>query len=117
MTKVITLKDGSHETILQPEDFQRLIDQHLGYDAAKYFQQLIEDYESRIKEAEDGTNSDLTSYESSLESNVRAFQDIEDICGTMVSKFNREEGRNKLAALRPWMHKINNIITIINNQI
>ena len=117
MTKVITLKDGSYEPILQPEDFQRLIDQHLGYDAEKYFQQLIEDYESRIKEAEDGTNSDLRSYEMSLESNTRAFQDIGEICLTMISEFNREGGRNKLNALRPWYKRISKIIDIITNQI
>jgi hypothetical protein len=114
---VLSLKDGSVETILQPEDFQYLLDDYLGYDAAKYFQRLIEKYESQIKEANDETNSDLTSYESSLESNTRAFQDIEELCRSMVSEFNLEEGRNKLATLRPWYKRIAEIITIINNQI
>ena len=114
---VISLKDDSSRIILQEKDFQELIDQELGYEAAKYFQLLVENYESRIKEAEDGTNSDLQSYEMSLESNTRAFQDIEEICRTMISEFNREEGRNKLNALRPWHKRISKIIDIINNQI
>jgi hypothetical protein len=114
---VISLKDNSSRIILQPEDFQELIDQELGYEAAKYFQQLLENYGTRIEEAEEGTNSDLRSYEMSLESNTRAFQDIEEICRTMISEFNQEEGRNKLNALRPWYKRILKIIDIINNQI
>lgn len=117
MADVITLKDGSVITIFQPEDFQELIDQYLGYDAAKYFQLLVKNYKTRIEEAEEGTNSDLKCYEMSLESNMRAFRDIEKICRTMIDEFNREEGRNKLNALRPWHKRISKIIDIINNQI
>jgi hypothetical protein len=117
MADVITLKDGSVEIIFELKDFQELIDQELGHEAAKYFQLLVENYETRIEEAEEGTNSDLRSYEMSLESNMRAFQDIEEICRTMISEFNREEGRNKLNALRPWHKRISKIIDIINNQI
>lgn len=73
MADVITLKDGSVITIFRPENFQELIDQYLGYDAAKYFQLLVENYETRIEGAEEGTNSDLRSYEMSFESNTRAF--------------------------------------------
>lgn len=113
----ISLKDGSVMTILQAGDFQELIDQYLGYEAAKYFQLLVENYETRVEEAEEGTNSDLRSYEMSLESNTRAFQDIEEICRTMISEFNREGGRNKLNALRPWYKRICEIIKIIHNQI
>ena len=114
---VLGLKDGSVETILQPEDFQYLLDDYLGYDAVKYFENLIERLQEEADYNKAKVETDLDSYESSLESNTRAFQDIEEICRTMVSEFHREEGRNKLSALRPWMHKINNIITIINNQI
>ena len=114
---IISLKDGSMMTILQPKDFQELIDQYLGYEAAKYFQLLIENYETRIEEAEEGINTDLRCYEMSLESNTRAFQEIEEICRNMISDFNREEGRNKLNALRPWYKRICEIIKIIHNQI
>ena len=114
---VIRLKDGSSKIILQEKDFQELIDQKLGYDAAKYFQLLVKNYKTRIEEAEEGTNSDLRCYEMSLESNTRAFQEIEEICRTMIDEFNREEGRNKLNALRPWHKRICEIIKIIHNQI
>ena len=117
MADVITLKDGSVEIIFEPKNFQELIDQYLGYEAAKYFQLLVKNYETRVEEAEEGTNSDLRSYEMSLESNTRAFQEIEEICRNMISDFNREEGRNKLNALRPWYKRICEIIKIIHNQI
>ena len=117
MADVITLKDGSVAIIFEPKDFQELIDQELGYEAAKYFQLLVENYETQIEEAEEGTNSDLRCYEMSLESNARAFRDIEEICRTMIDEFNREEGRNKLNALRPWYKRICEIIKIIHNQI
>lgn len=117
MADVITLKDGSVEIIFEPKDFQYLMEKHLGYEATKYFQSLIENYEARIEEAEEGINTDLRCYEMSLESNTRAFQEIEEICRTMISEFNREEGRNKLNALRPWYKRICEIIKIIHNQI
>jgi len=113
---VISLKDGSTRTILQEKDFQELIDQELGYEAAKYFQLLVENYETKIKEAEDNDSSDLRSYEMSLESNMRAFQDIEEICRIMISDFNQEEGENKLNVLRPWVKRIYKIIEIINEK-
>ncbi len=114
---VLSLKNGDNEIVLETKQFQQLIENHMGFEAEKYFENLVAEYESQIKEANDETNSDLTSYESSLESNTRAFQDIENICRTMVSEFHREEGRNKLATLRPWYKRIAEIITIINNQI
>lgn len=117
MADVITLKDGSVEIIFEPKDFQYLMEKHLGYEAVKYFQSLIENYEIRIEEAEEGINTDLRCYEMSLESNTRAFQEIEEICRNMISDFNREEGRNKLNALRPWYKRICEIIKIIHNQI
>ena len=117
MADVITLKDGSVEIIFEPKDFQYLVEKHLGYDAETYFRTLIEKLQKEVEDALDKEQSDLGAYEASLESNTRAFIDIEEICQTMISEFNREEGRNKLNALRPWHKRISKIIDIINNQI
>lgn len=83
MADVITLKDGSVEIIFEPKDFQYLMEKHLGYDAETYFRTLLE------------------AYEASLESNIRAFQDIEEICKSMISDFK----------------KVKEILKIIHNQI
>ena len=114
---VLSLKDGSVETILQPEDFQQLICDKLGFEAEKYFEELIESLEKEIEEASEVEDSDLFSYECSLEANTDAFQEIEAICRTMISDFHREEGRNRLAALRPWFKNVSDIQDIANKQI
>lgn len=116
MAEVLMIR-GKPETIFEPRDFEYLVDKELGYDAARYFRELVEGLEKAADENEAKTNTDLGSYEASLESNTTAFQDIEDVCRSMIAEFNLEEGRNKLAALRPWRNKIEQIIKIINNQI
>lgn len=117
MADVITLKDGSVEIIFEPKDFQYLVEKHLGYDAETYFRTLIEKLQKEVKDALDKEQSDLGAYEASLESNTRAFIDIEEICRSMIEDFNKEQGRNRLAALRPWRNKVEEILKIINNQI
>lgn len=117
MADVITLKDGSVEIIFEPKDFQYLVEKHLGYDAETYFRTLIEKLQKEVEDALDKEQSDLGAYEASLESNTRAFIDIEEICRSMIEDFNKEQGRNRLAALRPWRNKVEEILKIINNQI
>ena len=117
MADVITLKDSSVETIFEPKDFQYLVEKHMGYDAETYFRSLIEKLQKEVEDALDKEQSDLSAYEASLESNTRAFIDIEEICRSMIEDFNKEQGRNRLAALRPWKNKVEQIIKIINNQI
>lgn len=117
MADVITLKDGSVEIIFEPKDFQYLVEKHLGYDAETYFRTLIEKLQKKVEDALDKEQSDLGAYKASLESNTRAFTDIEEICRSMIEDFNEEQGRNRLAALQPWRNKVEEIIKIINNQI
>jgi len=117
MADVISLKDGSVETIFEPKDFKYLVEKFMGYDAETYFENLISKMEEAVDEAQDKEQSDLGSYEASLESNTVAFNDIQDVCRSMIAEFNLEEGRNKLATLRPWRNKVEQIIKIINNQI
>lgn len=117
MADVISLKDGSVETVFEPKDFKYLVEKHMGYDAETYFENLISKMEEAVDEAQDKEQSDLGSYEASLESNTAAFQDILEVCRTMIAEFDQEEGRNRLAALRPWRNNVQEVIKIINNQI
>ena len=116
MAEVLMIS-GKPETIFEPRDFEYLVDKELGYDAARYFRDLVERLEKAADENEAKTNTDLGSYEASLESNTTAFQDISDICISMIDGFNLEEGRNKLAALSPWRDKIERVLEIIYDQI
>lgn len=76
MAEVIQLKDGKVHTIFDSKDFKWLVEQYMGYEASRYFENLIDGFEQAIADAQDKTKSDLGSYEASLESNTRAFQDI-----------------------------------------
>jgi len=76
MAEVMQLKDGKVYTIFDSKDFKWLVEQYMGYEASRYFENLIDGFEQAVADAQDKTKSDLGSYEASLESNTRAFQDI-----------------------------------------
>ena len=41
MLQVLTMNNGIPETILSPKDFEELIDKHMGFDSANYYQNQI----------------------------------------------------------------------------
>lgn len=45
MPQVIELKGGKVETIFGERDFAYLIEQHMGYEAADYFRELVKELE------------------------------------------------------------------------
>jgi hypothetical protein len=65
-------------TILGLNDFLYLVEKHMGTEAVKYIGRTLENAAETVKEAEAGLNTDLLSYESSIESLTRALQDIEE---------------------------------------
>ena len=109
---VVSLKNGSNHTLFKFRDFLELVDQEMGMDAAKW----LEAHVNRLEEAADYTtakvDTDLTGYESTLDSNRTAFMDIqseaEAIMGVLQGK---RISREKIA------HCVREIGTIINNQI
>lgn len=109
---VVSLNDGSNHTLFKFRDFLELVDQEMGMDAAKW----LEAHVNRLEEAADYTtakvDTDLTGYESTLDSNRTAFMDIqseaEAIMGVLQGK---RISREKIA------HCVREIGTIINNQI
>lgn len=44
----VLLINGKAETIFEPRDFEYLIDKNLGYDAGKYFMELVEELKEKI---------------------------------------------------------------------
>lgn len=108
MADTIHLPDGSMEVIFSRDDFQRLVYEKLGYDAE---QKLIE----IIKEADytqAKVDTDLESYEASLESNTRCLNDLlDDIEGLKNLLENKRLNKTKMAKLLDQME------TKISNQI
>lgn len=86
---------GKPETIFKARDFEYLIEKHMGYEAAKA-----------------GENTDLASYEADLESNHRAFQDIQTEAAVIMGVLQEKRiNREKIA------HAVREIGKILSNQI
>ena len=51
MPTVISLKDGKVETLFSERDFEYLIDKYMGFDAARYFRELVQEYKDELEEA------------------------------------------------------------------
>lgn len=73
--RVMTLNDGSVEVIQEVDEIANVVYEKLGYDAYCVIHELIQRGDMTTHKA----NSDLGSYEASLESNSRAFLDIQEI--------------------------------------
>lgn len=82
---------GKPETIFKARDFEYLVEKYMGYEAAKYFREYAEKADEEVRSAKAGENTDLASYEADLESNRRAFQDIQDelICISNILRWKR----------------------------
>ena len=74
---VISLKDGSVHTLFEFRHFLELVDQYMGYDVAKWLRTYMEQAENAADYTTAKIDSDLVAYESDLDSNRRAFQDIQ----------------------------------------
>lgn len=112
MADVISLKDGSVETLLQPKDFLYLVEKYMGYDVETYFENLISILQEEVEDAQDKEQSDIGSYEASLESNTRCFIDIQEAMEEMQLILEAPRiNKNKLFKL------IEQVQTKINNQI
>ena len=109
---VISLKDGSVHTLFEFRHFLELVEDCMGYDAARWVRTHVEQAESAADYTTARVESDLSSYEASLESNHRAFQDIQTEAAaiTQVLQGSRVD-RQKIA------HSVREIGKIISNQI
>ena len=103
---------GKPETIFKARDFEYLVEKYMGYEAAKYFREYAEKADEEVRSAKAGENTDLASYEADLESNRRAFQDIQDelICISNILRW-KQMNRELLS------NHVKRIKTIISNQI
>lgn len=111
MPHVLMIRDKP-ETIFDAKDFEYHIEQCMGYEAAAYFRELFEDAEAEVESAKRGENTDLASYEASLESNTRAFQDIlETLTSIEEVLYKQRVSKTKIAEMISVIRKT------INNQI
>ena len=109
---VVSLKDGSNHTLFKFRDFLDLVDQEMGMDAAKWLETHVNQLETAADYTTAKVESDLTSYEASLDSNKTAFMDIQDQAETIMAVLQEKRiSRDDIS------HAIREIGKIINNQI
>lgn len=104
--------NDNYELILSPSDFREAIRLYMGDDAAAYFGEIVASANEAVRAAQDKTNSDLLSYEASLESNSTAFFDIqEELANISEVLDSKRMSRDKIA------RSVREISKIISNQI
>ena len=109
---VVSLKGGSNHTLFKFRDFLDLVDQEMGMDAAKWLEAHVNQLEAAADYTTAKVETDLTSYESTLDSNRTAFMDIQYQAETNTGVLQEKRiSRDKIS------HAIREIGKIINNQI
>lgn len=109
---MISLKDGSIHTLFGFDDFLDLVEDRMGYDAAKWLQTHVEQAEAAADYTQAKVDTDLTAYESDLESNRRAFGAIQLEAATILGGLQEKRiNREKIARAG------REIARIISNQI
>lgn len=109
---VISLKDGSVHTLFEFRHFLELVEDCMGYDAAKWLRTYVEQAEKAADYTQAKVDVDLTAYESDLKSNRRAFEDIQTQAAAIIQVLqeNRVDGKE-------IAHSVGEIGRIISNQI
>lgn len=95
---MINLKDRSVHTLFDFDDFVELVEDRMGYDAAKWLQTHVEQAEEAADYTQAKVATDLTAYESNLESNRRALADIQLEAATILGALqDKRVDRQKIA--------------------
>lgn len=109
---VVSLKDGSNHTLFEFRHFLELVDQEMGMDAAKWLEAHVNCLEEAADYITAKIDTDLSSYEASLDSNKTAFQDIQDETAAIMEVLQRKRiDREEIT------HSVREIGRIIGNQI
>lgn len=109
---MISLKDGSIHTLFDFDDFVELVQDRMGYDAAKWLGTHVEQAEAAADYTQAKVDTDLTAYEADLVSNREAFEGIRLETATILGALqDKRVDRQKIA------HAAREIARIISNQI
>ena len=73
MQRVIELSDKKIETLFNRQDFEYLLERHMGYEAVQYFRDMIE-------EIEDSYNGQIDALTVQNENLREKLEDIREVC-------------------------------------
>jgi uncharacterized protein Yka (UPF0111/DUF47 family) len=96
---IIQLLDGSTKYILDNKDFSDLIYEKLGYEAEHEFNNIIEDLQEKADYTKQKVNTDLLSYETSLDQNTAAFNEIQNWLEKIQNMIDNSINRKELAKI------------------
>lgn len=103
----IELKDGSLHILFEFRNFVELVEDRMGYDAAKWLQTHVEQAEMAADYTQAKIDTDLTAYESDLESNREAFGAIQLEVATILGALqDKRINREKIARAAKEIAKI-----------
>ena len=109
---MLNLKDGSICTLFEFRDFVELVEDRMGYDAAKWLSAHVEQAEAAADYTQAKVATDLTACESNLESNREALEAIHLEAATILGVLqDKRVDRQKIARAAREISKI------ISNQI
>lgn len=111
MGTVVKLNDNSVHVLFGCNDFLSLVYEKLGYDAELAFKDYIAELEKKADYTVQKVNTDLSSYEASLDSHTSAFNDILNSMEEIQHMIDNSLNRNKLQTI------VSSVITEINNHI
>lgn len=113
--RVARLNDGRFITLFSPLDLTRTIGDYMGYEVSDVLTSTIDSLEKQADYNEKKLDSDLTSYEMSMENYHGTLLEIREILEGMMAQYAAETGRNRRAALFPWAQKIQEVMRLIDN--
>ena len=109
---MLNLRDGSIHTLFEFDDFIELVEDRMGYDAAAWLSAHVEQAEAAADYTQAKVATDLTAYESNLESNREALEAIHLEAATILGVLqDKRVDRQKIARAAKKIAKI------ISNQI
>lgn len=109
---MLTLSDGSNHILFQSRDFLDLVDEKMGVEARKWLEERVGGLEEMADYTAAALNSDIQSYESSLDSNRDAFEAIQTQAAAIMAVMQAPRiNRAKI------VHAIREIGEILKNQL
>ena len=96
---VIQLNDGSTRYILNNKDFADLVNEKLGYEAEQELNEIIAELQSKADYTKQKVNTDLLSYETSLDQNTVAFNEIQSWLEKIQHMIDTNLNRKELARI------------------
>lgn len=117
MADVISIRDKP-VTIFQFRDFLDEVDKHMDWDAKKWLEEYFEAQEAELKEEKEALEYEMKGYEGSLEDAHSAMFDAVMICRDLVEDFHEQNQHpRKQDILRPWFHKVKEILKNLNSKL